>query len=214
MAPERTYYEVSKADLKVGRYGENYVEQLAQWQSQASPKFEQIQQDLASLDILSVLETRRLRGGRLELVGKPKNRSSLTNLADLGFGTSQVLPIVVAINQMAKGSLFTVSQPETHLHPEVQAQLADYFVRLATEREMQFIIETHSEYLINRLRLLVAEEVIAEDDVSMVYVVNTGQEATVCPIELRTDGRMKGAPHDFFQTYMMDVMKLAIGGDS
>ena len=214
LAPERTYYEISKADLTIGRYGQNYVEQLAQWESEESSRIDQVRKDLTSLGILSALNTRRLRGGRLELVGKPQKRSPSTNLSDLGFGTSQVLPVIVAINQLANGSLFTVSQPETHLHPEVQAKLADYFVGLAKDRKMRFVIETHSEYLINRLRLLVAEGTISEDDVSVVYIVNKGREATVAPIELRADGQIKGAPPDFFQTYMMDVMKLAMGADS
>lgn len=213
LAPERTYYEVSKADLRVGRYGENYVEQLSQWESTGSPGIDQLRTDMADLGVLSTLEIGRLGGGRLELVGRPKNRSSVTNLADLGFGTSQVLPILVAVNQLPKDSMFTVSQPETHLHPEVQAQLADYFVRVARERELRFIVETHSEYLINRLRILVAEGKVPEEDVSVVYVTNDGESATVCPIEIRVDGRMVGAPEEFFDTYLTDAMKLALGGE-
>ena len=169
--------------------------------------------DLAELRILSELEIRRLDGGRLELVGRPKNTSSRTNLADLGFGTSQVLPVLVAVNQLPNGGLFTVSQPETHLHPEVQAQLADYFVRLTKERDIRFIVETHSEYLINRMRLLVAQGTVAEEDVSVAYVMNDGDKAEVRSIELRADGRLAGAPAEFFDTYMMDVMKLALGND-
>ena len=214
LAPERTYYEVSRANLRVGRYGENYVEQLSHWESTGSPRIDQLRTDLAELGILSELEIRRLGGGRLELAGRPKDASSPTNLADLGFGTSQLLPVLVAINQLPDGSLFTVSQPETHLHPEVQAQLADYLVRLAKERQIRFIVETHSEYLINRMRLLVADGGVAEDDVSVAYVVNDGDKAEVCPIELRADGRLMGAPAEFFDTYMMDVMKLALGNDA
>ena len=213
LAPERTYYEVSRADLRVGRYGENYVEQLSQWESTGSPKIDQLRTDLADLGVLSALAINRLGGGRLELVGRPKDMSSFTNLADLGFGTSQLLPVLVAVNQLSDGSMFTVSQPETHLHPGVQAQLADYFVRLAKQRQLRFIVETHSEYLINRLRLLVAEGAVPEEDVSVVYVTNDGDGATVCPIDLRADGQMIGAPEEFFDTYLMDVMKLALGGD-
>ena len=211
LAPERTYYDVSRADLRVGRYGENYVEQLSQWESTDSSRIAQLRTDLADLGVLSALEINRLGGGRLELVGRPRDTSSLTNLADLGFGTSQLLPVLVAVNQLIDGSMFTVSQPETHLHPSVQAQLGDYFVRVAKQRQLRFIVETHSEYLINRLRLLVAEGAVAEEDVSVVFVTNDGDKATICPIDLRADGQMIGAPEEFFDTYMMDVMKLALG---
>lgn len=147
----------------------------------------------------------------MELKGKPKPISPPTNLTDLGFGPSQVLPVLVAVNQLSPGSVFVVAQPETHLHPEAQARLASYFVRLAKERSITFIVETHSEYLINRLRRLVAEGEIAEEDVSVAHVANSGKEAKMHPVELRADGQIVGAPEDFFETYMMDVMKLAMG---
>ena len=211
LAPQRTYYEVAKADLAVGRHGENYVEQIAQWESTKAPEIDSLRHDLTELGVLSSLEVGRLGAGRMELKGKPKPISPPTNLTDLGFGTSQVLPVLVAVNQLSPGSVFVVAQPETHLHPEAQARLASYFVRLAKERGITFIVETHSEYLINRLRRLVAEGEIAEEDVSVAHVANSGKEAKMHPVELRADGQIVGAPEDFFETYMMDVMKLAMG---
>lgn len=211
LAPRRTYYEVAKADLAVGRHGENYVEQIAQWTSANAQELDSLRNDLDELGILSALKIDRLGAGRMELKGKPKQSSRLTNLTDLGFGTSQVLPVLVAINQLTPGSVLVVAQPETHLHPEPQARLASYFVRLAKERDITFIVETHSEYLINRLRRLVSTGEIAEHDVSVAHVENTGREAQVHAVELRADGQIVGAPEDFFETHMMDVMKLAMG---
>ena len=63
LAPERTYYEVSRADLRVGRYGENYVEQLSQWESTGSPGIDKLRTDLSELGILSELEIRSIIGG-------------------------------------------------------------------------------------------------------------------------------------------------------
>ena len=211
LAPRRTYYEVAKANLAVGRHGENYVEQIAQWTSANAQQLKHLRNDLDELGILSALEIGRLGAGRMELMGQPKPNARLTNLTDLGFGTSQVLPVLVAVNQLNPGGVFVVAQPETHLHPEAQARLASYFVRLAKKRGITFIVETHSEYLINRLRRLVANGEIAEEDVSVAHVENTGREAQVHPVELRADGQIVGAPDDFFETHMMDVMKLAMG---
>lgn len=210
LAPQRTYYESSRASVKISRYGDNCVEQMSRWEAENAPEAAELRKHLKELGVLADFKIRRLRGGRLELAGKPKTSAVMTSLTDLGFGTSQVLPVLVAINQLEPGSLFSVSQPETHLHPEVQARLANYFVRLTKERNMSFVVETHSEYLINRLRLLVAKREIAQEDVSVVYVTNSGTEATVCPLELRSDGSIDGAPVDFFETYMMDVMDLAL----
>lgn len=211
LAPRRTYYEVAKANLAVGRHGENYVEQIAQWTSANAQQLDHLRNDLGELGILSALEIGRLGAGRMELRGRPKPNARMTNLTDLGFGTSQVLPVLVAVNQLHTGSVFVVAQPETHLHPEAQARLASYFVRLAKTRGITFIVETHSEYLINRLRRLVANGEIEEDDVSVAHVENMGREAQVHPVELRADGQIVGAPKDFFETHMMDVMKLAMG---
>ncbi len=211
LAPQRTYYEVARASLAVGRHGENYVEQIAQWTAANARQLKHLRSDLEELGILSALEIGRLGAGRMELMGQPKPDARLTNLTDLGFGTSQVLPVLVAVNQLNPGSVFVVAQPETHLHPEAQARLASYFVRLAKKRGITFIVETHSEYLINRLRRLVANGEIAEEDVSVAHVENTGREAQVHPVELRADGQIVGAPKDFFETHMMDVMKLAMG---
>lgn len=211
LAPQRTYYEVAKANLAVGRHGENYVEQIAQWESEKASGMDDLRQDLFELGVLSALEVGRLGAGRMELKGKPKPSSPSTNLTDLGFGTSQLLPVLVAINQLSRGSVFVVAQPETHLHPEAQARLASYFVRLTRERNITFVVETHSEYLINRLRRLVADGEVAEEDVSVAHVNNSGKEAELHPIKLQADGQIIGAPEDFFETYMMDVMKLAMG---
>ncbi len=212
LAPQRTYYESSRASVRITRYGDNYVEQMSRWEAENAPEAAELRQNLKELGVLADFKIRRLTGGRLELAGKPKASAVMTNLTDLGFGTSQVLPVLVAINQLEPGSLFSVSQPETHLHPEVQALLANYFVRLTRDRNMSFIIETHSEYLINRLRLLLANGEIAQEDLSVVYVTNSGKEARACPVELRPDGSIDGAPRDFFDTYMMDVMDLALAG--
>lgn len=115
------------------------------------------------------------------------------------------------VAQLNPGGTLVVAHPETHLDPEAQARLASYFVDLVKERGITFVAETHSEYLLNRLRRLVANGEIAEHDVSVAHVENAGREAQVHPVELRADGRIVGAPKGFFETHMTDVMKLAMG---
>jgi predicted ATPase len=78
------------------------------------------------------------------------------DLTSVGFGTSQILPIIVQGLLTPPGSIFIVEQPEVHLHPHVQAQLAHFFFAL-TKAGVQCIIETHSEHIINQLRVLIAK---------------------------------------------------------
>lgn len=78
------------------------------------------------------------------------------NVADVGYGISQVLPVIVQGLLMRPGSVYMVQQPELHLHPDAQAGLADYFLYLACYG-IRVIVETHSEYLLIRLRRRLAE---------------------------------------------------------
>jgi len=101
-----------------------------------------------------------------------------------------------------------VNQPEVHLHPSSQALLANYFVH--ESRERNFIIETHSEYLINRLRLLVAQNEISSKDVSIVYIDNGDEGPEVSNIRIDKDGALIGAPDAFFDTYYADGNALVL----
>ena len=93
------------------------------------------------------------------------------DLTHVGVGVSQILPILVMCFLAGKGDSIILEQPELHLHPKVQTRLADFFVSI-NALDKQCILETHSEYLINRLRYLVAktdEDKIAKD--TMIYFV-------------------------------------------
>jgi len=79
------------------------------------------------------------------------------DLTSVGFGTSQVLPIIVQGLLTPAGGTFIVEQPEVHLHPKLQSKLAYFFYAL-TKANVQCIVETHSDHIINQLRVLVAEE--------------------------------------------------------
>jgi predicted ATPase len=83
-------------------------------------------------------------------------RAGSANLADVGFGISQVLPVIIQGLLTRPGGIYLVQQPEIHLHPDAQAGLADFFMYLATYG-VRTIVETHSEYLLIRLRRRLAE---------------------------------------------------------
>jgi predicted ATPase len=209
LPPERTYYQVSKADLKVGRIGENTVNQIAEWESKGAPEYGQLQDHLRSLDLVTDLRTRSLSGGRFEILLRTQKGAVFSSLVDVGFGISQFLPIIVADLQLGDESTLVVSQPETHLHPSVQAQFANYLVQ-QMKRGKRYLIETHSEYFLNRLRLIIAQEQLAESDVGVVYLHNTPKGAQIHQIEFKKNGEIRGAPSHFFETYMLDVMNIAM----
>ncbi|MBW6474479.1 MAG: AAA family ATPase [Anaerolineaceae bacterium] len=135
------------------------------------------------------------------------NRTPLT-LCDVGFGISQVLPILTQGLIAKENSSVLIEQPEIHLHPKMQAELGDYFVERS--KECQFIIETHSEHLLLRLMRRIRETTngTIEDpklqlrprEVSVLYVENKNGAATIRQMKISEDGDSFGEwPEGFFE---------------
>ena len=98
------------------------------------------------------------------------------HLVDIGFGVSQILPVIIQSLLAKSGSVILIEQPEIHIHPKMQSELADFFISLAKEKNKRFIIETHSEAFLKRLRRRMAEHSknlpysISPQDVSIHYI--------------------------------------------
>lgn len=133
-------------------------------------------------------------------------------LSDLGFGYAQLVPIILTIFKTAEkwsywkykneedvsilpNPIILIEEPESNLHPDFQAKLADLFVDATRLFGIQFIIETHSEYLIRRLQYLTARKDINPDDISIYYFNNPNKikadEKQIFKIEVRKDGILK-----------------------
>jgi predicted ATPase len=129
------------------------------------------------------------------------DRATGTNvsLRDVGFGISQVLPVIVE-SILARNRLILIEQPELHLHPRLQSELANLFARSATGplRNM-FIIETHSEHLMLRIQRLIREG-LDPTQVSVVYVDPSQRGTRIVPLRLDSDGAfMDPWPGGFFE---------------
>lgn len=98
--------------------------------------------------------------------GRPRD------LTSVGVGVSQALPLLVAYLSVAPGSIFLIEQPELHLHPAVQARLADFM--LLARPDVCAVVETHSEAFLTRIRRRVAEGGVDPDRVNVVFVENDG----------------------------------------
>ena len=130
-----------------------------------------------------------------------KTRSSTpANIMDVGYGVSQSLPILVDIYSH-HNSVFLLQQPEVHLHPRAQAELATIFANSARQRGNIFMIETHSDYIVDRMRILVRQEKIRAEDVSILYFEPMKNAVQIHSIELDNDGNLEQVPpgyRDFF----------------
>ena len=148
-----------------------------------------------------------------------KQKDKDVALADLGFGFSQLIPIVLKIiNTVESNSeILIIEEPEANLHPNLQSKLADIFaLTVKTFPRLNLIIETHSEYLIRKLQYLTAKGDISPDDTSIYYFnadkYVSPQEPKVKQIEIRENGNLSDTfgPGFYDETTRLqfDLMKL------
>ena len=126
------------------------------------------------------------------------------NLVDVGYGVSQALPILVEALRSDPGSIHLMQQPEVHMHPRSQAALGSFLAGLAANQGKQFIVETHSDYLVDRVRMDIRDgNSITPQDVVLLYFERHGSEIAIHPITIDAAGNLVGEPdtyRDFFLT--------------
>ncbi len=134
-------------------------------------------------------------------------------LTDVGFGISQVLPVITLLQYVPSGSTVILEQPEIHLHPLAQANLADAIINAALQRNIQVILESHSEHLLLRLQRRIAEEVIPNSDVKLYFCDVMQGKSKLKPLEIDLLGSISNWPEHFMgdafgETYAAEVARL------
>lgn len=130
------------------------------------------------------------------------------NLMDVGYGVSQLLPILVECARAPRESIFLLQQPEVHLHPKAQAELGSFFATLAVELSQQFLIETHSDYLVDRLRLEIRAGRLAPEQLAILYFERHGAGARIHPMFVDDQGNLLEAPPGYRQFFLEEERRL------
>jgi predicted ATPase len=127
----------------------------------------------------------------------------LVSLADVGLGTAQVLPVVVALHAAEAGQLVYIEQPELHLHPNAQVRLAEIIVK-AIRRGVRIIIETHSSLLLLGIQTQVAQGRIDAANVRLHWFLRSSRtgETEVVTADLHPDGTFGEWPVDFDEIFL------------
>ena len=139
-----------------------------------------------------------------------KVRNVNANILDVGYGVSQLLPILVRIFTSRSPTYFLLQQPEVHLHPRGQAELASLFIASIKKRERKFIIETHSDYMVKRARIEIRNKRITPDDVALVYLEPEGSQVKVHNIEFDEHGNLLNVP-DSYRRFFLDESDRFLG---
>ncbi len=119
-------------------------------------------------------------------------------LTDVGFGVSQVLPVLVLLYYVPEGTTVILEQPEIHLHPSVQSGLADVILKVAETRNVQVIVESHSEHLLRRLQRRVAEGKVDAEDICLYFCSVRRSTSSLRDLQLNKFGEIQNWPEYFF----------------
>ncbi len=152
--------------------------------------------EMGLIDSFSVVE---IAPGSNRWQAKVRTRpgSSEVLLTDVGFGVSQVLPVITLLQYVPEGSTVILEQPEIHLHPLAQAGLADVIIQAAIHRRVQVILESHSEHLLLRLQRRIAEEAISPGEVKLYFCDAPKGVSSLTPLQMDMYGNIQNWPDRF-----------------
>ena len=148
------------------------------------------------------VQVRKFRRPGERLKGPPRN------LIDVGYGVSQVLPVITEILRPGSPPMFLLQQPEVHLHPSAQASLGSFFCNAAASGK-QLIVETHSDHLMDRVRMDVRDGAskLNPEDVSILFFDRNELDVRIHSLGIDEEGNITGAPEGYRQFFMEEVRR-------
>jgi predicted ATPase len=226
-APERTYLFSGERSKRIGVGGENMTSILATKDPRRSKDKDdestslngRIDGWLQKAEMAHSARVAAISDRHFEIRVKNFFTREDQNIADVGYGHSQVIPFLAGGYALGPGSVYIAEQPELHLHPRAQSELGDYLLELY-EARTQVLVETHSEHLILRLQQHVAAGSIETGDIRIFYICNdiaadaatNGAQADreIIPIDLDSQGQFtRPWPKGFFPEKLDESKKLA-----
>ena len=157
------------------------------------------------LNLFGRIETRERAPERYEVLVEVSGE--MRNLADVGYGVTSVLPLAKALVDAPPVTQFLLQQPEVHIHPSAQAKL----VEMMSKSPHRFIIETHSDHIIDWFRILVTEARMAPSDLGIVYferVPDDPSATRMYQLSLDGSGNLTGQPNNYRQFFSKETARL------
>ena len=200
--PERTYKLSSTGPRYPGTF-ENYAASIIhRWQETKDKRLKTLTEALYTLGLTGQVDTQKIGDVSIELqVGRllhnSINETDMVSIADVGFGVSQVLPVLVAVIVAEPGRLVYLEQPELHLHPRAQVALARVLAD-AAKRGVRVVAETHSSLLLLGIQTLIAEGDLSPELVKLHWFTRREDGVTeVDSVDLDEAGTYGEWPEDF-----------------
>lgn len=223
---ERLYSWTGMEPESVGYSGESTVaailaarnRKISMGYKKTAKPFEQIiAMKLKEMSLIEEFKVNPISEQRQEYEVKVRTKGSKdwVDLPDVGFGISQVLPVLVQCFYAPANSIIIMEQPEIHLHPNAQSALADVMIDVINSREngndrdIQLVIETHSEHFLRRLQRRIAEDAVSQKKVSAYFANVSRTPAKLEPLQIDIFGSIQNWPESFFGDEMGDITEQA-----
>jgi len=220
--PERLYTWSGEVPEHAGTRGERAVEALLagadRWfnfkpKQKTRSLQEVVAQRLKNMQLIDSFEVKQIAKNRkeYEVLVRTRRKAAQVKVTDVGFGVSQVLPVIVECFYVPAHSIVIFEQPEIHLHPRVQADLADLFIDAIHAREdsvgrgIQLIVESHSEHFLRRLQRRIAEQQVNSDEVALYFCEPKANKASIRALDTDLFGNILNWPEHFFGDEMGDL---------
>ena len=215
--PRRTYDPARPTRDPEGDYIPMYLSNLyfqnrEQWKT-LKDALEKFGQDAGLFDEISVkpLGKKETEPFQVQVRKSGKRvKGPQRNLIDVGYGVSQVLPVITELLRADTPPIFLLQQPEVHLHPSAQAALGSLFCQIAGPKR-QLVVETHSDHLISRVRMDVrdGEGSLKPEDVSILFFERRDLDVHIHSLEIDDEGNVLNAP-PVYRQFFIDEMERSI----
>lgn len=216
--PRRTYDPITDKPTPEGEHVPMYLAKRAA-ASKSDPQWKLLMESLCKFGtaagLFSALDVKRMGGSEANLPFQLRVEMGVGtdfNLIDVGYGVSQVLPVIVD-SITNRESMLLLQQPEVHLHPRAQAELGSFLGRLASGRtSIPIIVETHSDFLVDRVRMDIRDKKgIRPEDVSLLFLNRKGGVASINRLWLDEYGNLVDAPADYRAFFLAEERRFLQG---
>lgn len=211
-SPHRYYEAAGETPLDVGQQGERAVYILRGSAGRdRNSLLSHVRRWLVALGIAADVQVEEIAASLHRITVVDPHTGVVVNIADIGFGASQVLPIIVQGYFQEPDSVLLLEQPEIHLHARSQGVLADMFLDIS--KHLSLIVETHSQHMVTRIQRRVADGTVSPEDIAIYYFEPSAKGTQVSRILLSDDGSFaKGTvPPKLFMELYDDTSRMLSG---
>ncbi len=200
-SPKRNYQWRNNHPTKLGTEGELAVDAIIASNLKKGGLENKVAKALKKMGLIESFKVRsmsKINDEYYKVLVKKTKGSTEVLLPDVGFGVSQILPILTALFYAKSGATLLLEQPEIHLHPKAQLELADIIIDVVKDENIQVIIESHSEHFLTRIQTRIADRTISKDFAKLYFCENESGVSKLEELRLSNSGDIENWPENFF----------------